>query len=138
MPSTLHHGSMLNTFQAGGLILQHRIFLPFHTVPRGLQARMLLKCYTQHVSKFGKLNSSHRTGKGQFSFQSQRRASSLYIVDTNSLLHMLIIFFSQKVIYLLMLLTVISAIWILIILCSQICQVFISWLLGFPSVLIRY
>ena len=28
-----------------------------------------LKC-----SKFGKLNSGHRTGKGQFSFQSQRRA----------------------------------------------------------------
>ena len=28
----------------------------------------------QHVSKFGKFNSGHRTGKGQFSFQSQRRA----------------------------------------------------------------
>ena len=26
------------------------------------------------VSKFGKLSSGHRTGKGQFSFQSQRRA----------------------------------------------------------------
>ena len=26
------------------------------------------------VSKFGKLSSSHRTGKGQFSFQSQRKA----------------------------------------------------------------
>ena len=25
-------------------------------------------------SKFGKLNSGHRTGKGQFSFQSQRKA----------------------------------------------------------------
>ena len=35
---------------------------------------MLLKCCTQYVSKFGKLSSSHRTGKGQFSFQSQRRA----------------------------------------------------------------
>ena len=32
---------------------------------------MLLKRCTQYVSKFGK--SSHRTGKGQFSFQSQRR-----------------------------------------------------------------
>ena len=28
----------------------------------------------QHVSKFGKFNSGHRTGKGQFSFQSQRKA----------------------------------------------------------------
>src|SRR5574337_1203848 len=33
---------------------------------------MLLKCCTQYVSKFGKLNSGHRMGKGQFSFQSQR------------------------------------------------------------------
>ena len=29
---------------------------------------MLLKCYTQYASKFGKLSSGHRTGKGQFSF----------------------------------------------------------------------
>ena len=35
---------------------------------------MVLKCCTQYVSKFGKLNSGHRTGKGQFSFQSQRMA----------------------------------------------------------------
>ena len=35
---------------------------------------MLLKCCTQYDSKFGKFNSGHRTGKGQFSFQSQRRA----------------------------------------------------------------
>ena len=35
---------------------------------------MLLKCCTQYVSKFGKLSSGHRTGKGQLSFQSQRRA----------------------------------------------------------------
>jgi len=35
---------------------------------------MLLKCCTQYVSKFGKLSSGHRTGKGQFSFQSQRKA----------------------------------------------------------------
>ena len=27
----------------------------------------------QYASKFGKLSSGHRTGKGQFSFQSQRR-----------------------------------------------------------------
>ena len=35
---------------------------------------MLLKCCTQYASKFGKLNSSHRTRKGQFSFQSRRKA----------------------------------------------------------------
>ena len=35
---------------------------------------MLLKCHIQYTSKFGKLSSGHRTGKGQFSFQSQRRA----------------------------------------------------------------
>ena len=35
---------------------------------------MLWKCCTQYGSKFGKLSSGHRTGKGQFSFQSQRKA----------------------------------------------------------------
>ena len=35
---------------------------------------MLLKCYTQYVSKLGKLSSGHWTGNNQFSFQSQRRA----------------------------------------------------------------
>ena len=30
-------------------------------------------CYTQYVSKFGKLSSGHWTGKGQFSFQFQRK-----------------------------------------------------------------
>ena len=34
---------------------------------------MLWKCCTQYVSKFEKLNSDHRTGKRQFSFQSQRK-----------------------------------------------------------------
>ena len=34
----------------------------------------VVKCCTQHVSKFRKLSSGHRTGKGQFSFQSQRKA----------------------------------------------------------------
>ena len=36
--------------------------------------RMQLKLYTQYVNKFGKLSSGHRTEKGQFSFQSQRKA----------------------------------------------------------------
>ena len=35
---------------------------------------MLWKCCTQYASKFGKLGSGHRTGQGQFSFQSQRKA----------------------------------------------------------------
>ena len=35
---------------------------------------MLWKCCTQYVRKFGKLSSGHRTGKGQFSFQSQGKA----------------------------------------------------------------
>ena len=35
---------------------------------------MLWKCCNQYASKFGKLSSGHRTGKGQFSFQSQRKA----------------------------------------------------------------
>ena len=35
---------------------------------------MLLKCCTLYASKFEKLSSGHRTGKGQFSFQSWRRA----------------------------------------------------------------
>ena len=34
---------------------------------------MLLKCCNQYASKFGKLSSDHRTGKGQYSFQSQRK-----------------------------------------------------------------
>ena len=35
---------------------------------------MLWKCCTQYASKCGKLSSGHRTGKGQFSFQSQGKA----------------------------------------------------------------
>ena len=35
---------------------------------------MLWKCCTWYASKFGKFSSGHRTWKGQFSFQSQRKA----------------------------------------------------------------
>ena len=35
-----------------------------------------LKCYTQYSSKLGQLSSGHRTGKGQFSFQSQTKEMS--------------------------------------------------------------
>ena len=34
---------------------------------------MLSKCCTQYARKFGKLSRGHRTGKGQFSFKSQRK-----------------------------------------------------------------
>ena len=37
---------------------------------------ILLKCCTQYASKFGKLSSGHRTGKGQFSFQSQKKGNA--------------------------------------------------------------
>ena len=53
---------------------------------------MLLKCCTQYVSKFGKLSSGHRTGKGQFSFQSRRRAMPKNVQTTAQLCssHMLV------------------------------------------------
>ena len=35
---------------------------------------MLLKCCTQYANKSGKFSNGHRTEKGQFSFQSQRKA----------------------------------------------------------------
>ena len=37
---------------------------------------MLWKCCTQYASKYGNLSSGHKTGKRQFSFQSQRKAVS--------------------------------------------------------------
>ena len=47
---------------------------------------MLWKCCTQYASKFGKLSSGHRTGKGQFSFQSQRKAVPKNVQTTAQLL----------------------------------------------------
>ena len=43
-------------------------------IPVELWKMMLWKWCRQCASKFGKLSSGHRTGKGQFSFQSQRKA----------------------------------------------------------------
>ena len=40
---------------------------------------------TQYASKFGKLSSGHRTGKGQFYFQSQRRAMPKNVQTTRQL-----------------------------------------------------
>ena len=48
---------------------------------------MLWKCCTKYASKFGKLSSGHRTGKGQFSFQSQRKAMPKN-AQTTTLLHL--------------------------------------------------
>ena len=48
---------------------------------------MLLKCCTQYARKFGKLSSGHKTGKGQFLFQSQKRAMPKNKIQTTVLLH---------------------------------------------------
>ena len=45
----------------------------------------LWKCCTQYASKFGKLRSGHRTGKGHFSFQSQRKAMPKNVHTTTQL-----------------------------------------------------
>ena len=47
---------------------------------------MWLKCCTHYASEFGKLSSGHRTGKGQFSFQSQRKAMPKNVQITNALI----------------------------------------------------
>ena len=44
-----------------------------------------VKSCTQYVSKFGKLSSGHRTGKGQFSFQSQRKVMPKNVQTTAQL-----------------------------------------------------
>ena len=46
---------------------------------------MLWKCCNQYARKFGKLSSGHRTGKGQFSFQSQRKAMPKNVQTTAQL-----------------------------------------------------
>ena len=50
-----------------------------------------VKCCTQYARKFGKLSRGHRTRKGQFSFQSQRKARTQYVQTTAQLhsFHML-------------------------------------------------
>ena len=44
-----------------------------------------VKCCTQYASKVGKLTSGHRTGKGQFSFHSQRKAMPKNVQTTAQL-----------------------------------------------------
>ena len=48
---------------------------------------MLWKCCTQYVNKFGKLSSGHRTGKGQFLFQSQRKAMPNSCLNYRTIAH---------------------------------------------------
>ena len=52
---------------------------------------MLWKCCVQYASKLAKLSSGHRTGKSQFSFQSQRKAMPKNVQTTTQLhsFHML-------------------------------------------------
>ena len=52
---------------------------------------VLLECCTQYARKFGKLSSSHRTEKGWFSFQFQRKAKQKNVQTTVQLhsFHML-------------------------------------------------
>ena len=57
-----------------GTCVSLKLFVP--AGPRGIRAKkvesffMDVKCCTQYASKLGKLSTGHRTGKGQFSFQS--------------------------------------------------------------------
>ena len=44
-----------------------------------------VKICTQYASKFGKLSSGHETGKGQFSFQSQRKGMPKNVQTTTEL-----------------------------------------------------
>ena len=46
---------------------------------------VVVKFCTQYASKFGKLSSGHRTGKGQFSFRSQRKAMPKNVQTTAQL-----------------------------------------------------
>ena len=52
---------------------------------------MLLECCTQYARKFGTHSNVHRTAKGQFSFQSQRKAmlKNVHIIIQLHLFHML-------------------------------------------------
>jgi len=43
------------------------------------------KCYTQYAGKFENLSSGHQTGKGQFSFQSQRKVMPKNVQTTTQL-----------------------------------------------------
>ena len=48
-----------------------------------------VKMLLSYVSKFGKLSSGHRTGKDQFSFQSQRKAMPKNVQTIHNYIHFL-------------------------------------------------
>ena len=78
-----------------GLILNqfHLSYCLAGASPLPLDVGYLLKVapaqHSRCSSKFGKLSSGHRTGKGQFSFQSQRKAMSKNAQTTAQLLKIL-------------------------------------------------
>ena len=45
---------------------------------QAIKQMFLLKCCSKYASKLGKLSSGHRTEKGQFGFQSQRKPMPKY------------------------------------------------------------
>ena len=47
--------------------------------------KTILKCYVQYASKFGKLSSGPRAGKGQFLFQFQRKGLPKNVQTTTQL-----------------------------------------------------
>ena len=61
-------------------------------IPAELFQILIDDVVTQYASKSGKLSSGHRTGKSQFSFQSQRKAMPKNAHTTTQLLsfHMLV------------------------------------------------
>ena len=69
-------------------LLQHQ---SFQWIFRTEDPMNSMKRCTQYASKIGKLSSGHRTGKGQFSFQFQRRAVTKNVQTTIQLcsFHML-------------------------------------------------
>ena len=64
---------------------QSRIWLSDWTELNWTETMMLLKCYTQYARKFGKFSNGHRTRKGQFSFQSHRKAMTKNVQTTAQL-----------------------------------------------------
>ena len=60
--------------------------IPVELFPELIPERLCCEsAATQYASKFGKLSSGHRTGKGQFSFQSQRKAMPKNVLTTAQL-----------------------------------------------------
>ena len=61
------------TFVGKGMSLLFNVLSRLVTTFLPRSKLLLISCCTQYASKFGKLSSGHRTGKGQFSFQSHGR-----------------------------------------------------------------